>query len=138
MASLNKILLIGRLTREPELRYTPQGVAVATFTVAVDRPFKNQDGSVDTDFIKVVVWRKLAENVSKYLTKGSLVYVEGRLQLRSYEDSSGIKRKVSEVIAYTVQFLDKKGKEPLDTPEIVQDESFEEPIGDFSADDIPF
>ena len=103
----NRIILIGRLTRDPELRYTPSGQPVASFTLAVDRPFKNQNGEKETDFIDIVAWRKLAEQVSQYMTKGRLVAVEGRLQIRSYEakDGSG-KRKVAEVVADGVRFLD--------------------------------
>lgn len=104
---LNRIILIGRLTRDPELRYTPSGHPVAGFSLAVDRPFKGQDGQRQTDFIDVVAWRKLAEQVGQYAAKGRLVAVEGRLQIRSYEakDGSG-KRKVAEVVADAVRFLD--------------------------------
>jgi len=103
----NRIILIGRLTRDPELRYTPSGQPVTSFTLAVDRPFKNQNGEKETDFIDIVAWRKLAEQVSQYMTKGRLVAVEGRLQIRSYEakDGSG-KRKVAEIVADGVRFLD--------------------------------
>ena len=103
----NRIILIGRLTRDPELRYTPSGQPVASFSLAVDRPFKGQDGQKQTDFIDIVAWRKLAEQVGQYATKGRLVAVEGRLQIRSYEakDGSG-RRKVAEVVADAVRFLD--------------------------------
>lgn len=103
----NRIILIGRLTRDPELRYTPSGQPVASFSLAVDRPFKSQDGQKQTDFIDIVAWRKLAERVGQYATKGRLVAVEGRLQIRSYEakDGSG-RRKVTEVVADAVRFLD--------------------------------
>ncbi|MDO4540386.1 MAG: single-stranded DNA-binding protein [Syntrophomonadaceae bacterium] len=100
---LNRIILIGRLTRDPELRYTANGTAVATFTLAVDRRY-NRD---ETDFIDIVVWRGLAENCAKYLGKGRLAAVEGRLQIRSYEAQDGQKRKVAEVVADEVRFLDK-------------------------------
>ncbi len=107
---LNQIVLIGRLTRDPELRYTPgNGVPVATFTLAVDRPFTNQQGERETDFINIVTWRKLAENCANFLKKGSLSAVTGRLQVRSYDDSQGIRRKVAEVVADDVRFLDRKG-----------------------------
>ncbi|HOL18446.1 MAG TPA: single-stranded DNA-binding protein [Bacillota bacterium] len=110
---LNQIVLIGRLTRDPELRYTPgNGVPVATFTLAVDRPFTNQQGTRETDFIPVVTWRKLAETCSNYLQKGRLVAVTGRLQIRSYDDSEGNRRKVAEVVADQVRFLEwTKGNE---------------------------
>ena len=104
---LNNIVLIGRLTRDPDQRYTPNGVAVTNFTLAVDRGFTNKQGEKETDFIDVVVWQKLAENCASYLGKGRLVAVEGRLQIRSYDDKEGIRRKVAEVVARNVKFLDK-------------------------------
>ena len=104
---LNRIILIGRLTRDPELRYTPQGVPVASFSLAVDRPFANQQGQREADFIDCVAWRKLGETVGNHLTKGRLVAVEGRLQIRSYEAQDGSKRRVAEVIAENVRFLDR-------------------------------
>lgn len=109
---LNTIVLIGRLAQDPELRYTPQGVPAAQFTVAVDRPFTTQDGKRDADFIDCVAWRKLAETVGNYLKKGRLVAVQGRLQIRSYEAKDGTKRRVAEVICDTVRFLDRGAKEP--------------------------
>jgi len=105
---LNRIVLIGRLTRDPELRYVPSGHPVASFTLAVDRPFVNQQGERGTDFIDVVAWRRLAEQVTQHLNKGRLVAVEGRLQIRSYETQDGQKRKVAEVVADGVRFLDRK------------------------------
>ena len=105
---LNRIILIGRLTRDPELRYVPSGQPVASFTLAVDRPFVNQQGERGTDFIDIVAWRRLAEQVTTHLSKGRLVAVEGRLQIRSYETADGQKRKVAEVIADGVRFLDRK------------------------------
>lgn len=105
---LNRVVLIGRLTRDPELRYVPSGHPVASFSLAVDRPFANQQGERETDFIDIVAWRKLAEQVSQHLSKGRLVAVEGRLQIRSYETQDGQKRKVAEVVADAVRFLDRK------------------------------
>jgi single-strand DNA-binding protein len=105
---LNRIVLIGRLTRDPELRYVPSGHPVASFTLAVDRSFANQQGERETDFIDIVAWRKLAEQVSQHLSKGRLVAVEGRLQIRSYETQDGQKRRVAEVVADGVRFLDRK------------------------------
>lgn len=137
MASLNKIMLIGRLTRDPELRYTQQGNAVANFSLAVDRTFKNQQGETETDFIKVVVWRKLAETIGKFLKKGSLVFVEGSLQLNKYEDANNVKRTSAEVMASTIQFLDKKGKSD-NAPETASSEFDHMPVDDFTTDDIPF
>jgi single-strand DNA-binding protein len=104
---LNRVVLIGRLTRDPELRYVPSGQPVATFTVAVDRPFANQQGERGTDFIPIVAWRKLAEQASQYLSKGRLVAVEGRLQIRDYETQDGQKRRAAEVVADGIRFLDK-------------------------------
>jgi len=104
---LNKIILIGRLTRDPELRYTAGGVPVTKFNLAVDRPFSNQKGEREADFIDIVVWRAQAETCANYLSKGRLVAVEGRLQIRSYDDNQGIRRKAADVVADNVRFLDK-------------------------------
>lgn len=103
---LNTVILIGRLTRDPELRYTPAGVAVCHISLAVDRPFTNQQGERETDFIDVVCWRQEAERVAQYLVKGRKAAVQGRLQIRSYETQDGQRRKVAEVVADTVRFLD--------------------------------
>ena len=112
---MNTVILIGRLVRDPEFKYTPNGNVVTTFTLAVDRPFKNQNGEKETDFIPIVTWNKLAENCDKHLGKGRLVAVEGRLQIRNYETQDGQKRKVAEVVANSVQFLDRaKGEINLD------------------------
>lgn len=105
---MNTVILIGRLTRDPELRYTNSGHAVANFTLAVDRPFsKNKE----TDFIPIIVWQKQAEICAEYLLKGSQVAVEGRLQVRGYEDKQGNKRSATEVVASSVQFLDTRKRE---------------------------
>ena len=105
---MNKVILIGRLTKDPELRYTSSNTPVATFTLAVNRPFTNQSGEREADFINIVVWRKQAENCKNYINQGSQVAVEGRIQTRSYDDQNGQKRYVTEVIADNVQFLDTK------------------------------
>jgi len=102
---LNRVILIGRLTRDPELKYTTNGTAVATFSLAVNRKFNKEE----TDFIDVVVWKGLAENCANYLGKGRLAAVEGRLQVRTYETKDGQKRKITEVVADDVRFLDKGG-----------------------------
>ncbi len=102
---MNKIILIGRLTRDPELRYTPNGAAVCSFTLAVDRPFTTQGGNREADFINIVVWNKAGENCAKYLSKGRQAAVEGRLQIRSYDGNDGQKRYVTEVIADRVEFI---------------------------------
>jgi len=122
MANLNRVLFIGRLTREPELRYTPDGTPVANFTIAVNRSFANQKGEREADFIPIVVWRKQAEQCAEYLSKGSEVVVDGRLQIRSYEDRDGIKRKKSEVVAWGVQFLGRFKKEEPSPEEPVEAE----------------
>jgi single-strand DNA-binding protein len=108
---MNHIVLIGRLTRDPELRYTPNGVAVANFDLAVDRPTPNQQGEREADFIRIVSWQKQAEVVANYLKKGRLVAVEGRLQIRNYETQDGQKRKAAEVVANRVEFLEKSRDE---------------------------
>ncbi|WP_066398837.1 single-stranded DNA-binding protein [Cytobacillus eiseniae] len=103
---MNRVVLVGRLTKDPELRYTPNGVAVASFTLAVNRTFTNQQGEREADFINCVIWRKPAENVANYLKKGSLAGVDGRIQTRSYEGQDGKRVYVTEVQAESVQFLE--------------------------------
>jgi single-strand DNA-binding protein len=103
---LNRVILIGRLTADPTLRFTPNGVAVTTFTLAVDRLFTNQQGEKETDFINIVTWRGQAENCATYLNKGRLAAVDGRLQIRNYENNEGKKVYVSEVVADNVRFLE--------------------------------
>ena len=105
---LNRIILMGRLTRDPELRRTQSGTAVTSFSLAVDRDFKSQSGEKETDFIDVVVWRGTAEFVSKYFTKGRMAVVEGRLQIRDWTDREGGKRRSAEVVADNVYFGDSK------------------------------
>lgn len=105
---MNKVFLIGRLTKDPELRYTGSNIAVASFTVAVNRNFTSQNGEREADFINIVVWRKQAENVKNYINQGSQVAIDGRIQTRSYDDAEGKKRYVTEVVADNVQFLDTK------------------------------
>ena len=105
---LNKVCLTGRLTKDPELKYLQNGTAVTTFTLAVDRTFKNKNGKREADFINIVVWRKQAENVANYTHKGSLVAVAGRIQTRSYEGKDGQRRYITEVVAEEVHFLDSK------------------------------
>ncbi|HHU33202.1 MAG TPA: single-stranded DNA-binding protein [Clostridia bacterium] len=136
---LNKVILIGRLTRDPELRYTANGIAVATFTLAVDRPFTNQQGQREADFIRIVVWQKLAEICANNLGKGRLVAVEGRLQVRSYDTAEGQKRQISEVVAENVRFLDWPKDKPQ-SPAGQGSGNIDDPLGtgfDF-PDDLPF
>ena len=106
---LNRIILMGRLTRDPELRHTQTGTAVASFSLAVDRDFRNRDsGEKGVDFIDVVAWRNTAEFVSKYFTKGRMAVVEGRLQIRDWTDREGGKRRSAEVVADNIYFGDSK------------------------------
>lgn len=105
---MNKIILIGRLTKDPDLRYTPNGAAVCTFTLAVNRPYA-KDGEQDADFINIVVWNKSGENCAKYLEKGRQAAIEGRLQIRTYDGDDGKKRWVTEVVADRVEFIGGSG-----------------------------
>lgn len=123
---MNRIILVGRLAKDPELRYTQNGTAVCSFTLAVDRPYK-QEGGVSADFINIVVWNKAGENCAEYLAKGRRAAVDGRLQIRSYEDSSGARRYATEVIADRVEFLSRATKK----------EDFGTEV-DFDEGDIPF
>lgn len=130
---LNRVILIGRLTKDPELRYTPNGKAVASFTLAVDRQFSSQQGEKETDFIPIVVWQKQAENVANFIGKGSMVAVDGRLQVRTYEGKDGQKRWVTEVIAENVRFLDRREASGGSHAS----SSFGSEVA-FTEDDIPF
>jgi single-strand DNA-binding protein len=105
---LNRVVLVGRLTKDPELRYTPTGVAVANFTLAIDRNFKNAQGERETDFIPCVVYRQLAEFCANYLAKGKLAAADGRIQVRTYTGQDGQKRWVKEVVAENVHLLSPK------------------------------
>ena len=149
MSSLNKVMLIGRLTRDPEMRYTPSGQPVTSFSIATNRYASGQDGDRRefTDYHNIVAWnigkRALAEHVANYTRKGALVYVEGRLQTRSWEGQDGQKRKTTEVVANDVQFLDTRGGgegQPAATPGGAEDLPVaEEPgVRDVDPDDIPF
>ncbi|WP_182200112.1 single-stranded DNA-binding protein [Paraliobacillus salinarum] len=140
---INRTVLVGRLTKDPNLRYTPNGVAVANFTIAVNRPFTNQQGDQEADFVNCVIWRAPAENLAKYMTKGSLIGVDGRIQTRNFEGQDGKTVFVTEVLAGSVQFLESKNKSsasnqkqesPSDTNPL---EGHGEPI-DISDDDLPF
>lgn len=125
---MNSIILIGRLTKDPDLRYTQAGKAVCSFTLAVDRPYSGDNK--ETDFINIVVWNKVGENCAQYLSKGRKVAVQGRLQIRNYEDDKGYKKYITEVVANSVEFLefgDKKGS----------NEDFGIDV-DFDESDVPF
>ena len=112
---LNHIVLMGRLTRDPELRHTGNGTAVASFSLAVDRDYKGQSGEKETDFVDIVAWRSTADFVSKFCTKGRMTVVEGRLQLRDWTDKDGGKRRSAEVVAEHVYFGDSKQRFESDT-----------------------
>lgn len=114
---LNRVVLIGRLTKDPELRYTPNGVATTSFTLAVERPFKTKDGEKETDFIPIVTWRQTAEACANYLKKGRLCAVEGRMQVRHYE-KEGSRIYVTEIVADNVRFLERgEARSPQEIPE---------------------
>lgn len=130
--SLNVVALVGRLTRDPQLKRTAQGEAVTSFTLAVNRNY-TKDGQQQADFINCIVWRKLAENVERYCSKGSLVGVEGRIQTRSYENNQGQRVYVTEIVCDSVQFLETKKAESNNQVYNNQPNSF-----DISNDDIEF
>ena len=158
MASLNRVMLIGNLTRDPELRYIPSGSAVTSFTIAMNRVFKLQTGEKkeEVSFVRVVVWGRLAEVCNDYLKKGRPVFVEGRLQSRSWDDkNSGEKRNTLEVIAQNIQFLGQGGGTgagagaargarggEADIPEMsgseIPDVQLEEAPGKSGEDEVPF
>lgn len=132
---LNKIILMGRLTHDPELRRTQNGTAVTGFSLAVERDFKDEDGKRATDFVDIVAWRAAAEFVAKYFTKGRMAMVEGRLQIRDWKDKDGNNRRSAEVVAEHVYFGDSKQRSESDTPpasgdfrEIPKDEEGELPF----------
>lgn len=126
---LNRIVIIGRLTRDPEMRQTPSGTAVCAFTLAVDRSFKSAAGERETDFIPVVAWRQLGETCGRYLAKGKLAAVDGRLQIRTYQAQDGSKRTAAEVVAENVRFLSPKSEPNVDDGDV----TLAPPL-----DDIPF
>lgn len=140
---MNKVILIGNLTADPELRSTGSGTSVCTFRLAVERRFSSRDGERQTDFINVVAWRQLGENCAKFLSKGRQAAVSGSLQIRSYEDKDGVKRTAAEVVADDVQFLrdgrtqgDGGSRIPL-PPEPAQNAEFA-PFTDVDDDSLPF
>lgn len=146
---MNKAILIGRLTKDPEVRTTTSGVPVTTFTLAVNRNFKNQAGEYEADFILCVAYRKQAENIGRYVGKGSKVAVEGRIQTRSYENNQGQRVYVTEIICDSVEFLDSKRdtqqqstgyQQPYEqTQDTQQDNIFHNSSNvDISEDDLPF
>ena len=137
---INNVVLVGRLTRDPELRYTPSNVAVATFSLAVNRNFKNQAGDYEADFISCIMWRQQAENFANWLKKGALVGITGRIQTRIYDNQQGQRVYVTEVVAESFQILEKKDNSANNASMENQiPPSFEKtnPM-DISDDDLPF
>ena len=151
---INNVVLVGRMTRDAELRYTPSNQAVATFTLAVNRNFKNQNGEREADFINVVIWRQQAENLANWAKKGALIGVTGRIQTRSYDNQQGQRVYVTEVVAESFQLLESRASRegqggnynsPYQTPakSIPNFTREESPFGannpmDISDDDLPF
>lgn len=139
---MNKTILIGRLTKDPELKYTPNNIAVCQFTIAVNRPFTNQAGEREADFIPCIVWREQAENLAKYQSKGNQVAVEGRIEVRSYDDKDGTKKYVTTVVCDTVQYLDSKKETQtiVEKPRLENVNPFKnaEKTIDIKNDDLPF
>ena len=138
---MNRTVLVGRLTKDPDLRYTANGTAVAQFTLAVNRTFTNQQGEREADFINIVVWKKAAENAANYLKKGSLAGVDGRIQTRNYDGQDGKRVYVTEVVADSVQFLEPKnqntggqGQSNTNTPNYNQNAN----TGQYGANNDPF
>lgn len=135
---LNRFVAGGRLTRDPEMKYTPQGVAVTNFAVAVDRNYKGANGERGVDFFDCVAWRKTAETIANTLTKGRLITLEGRLENRSYEAKDGTKRRVTEVIVDNFNYMDSaKGQEGRGAPPIGSVQEVRDAGYDF-PDDLPF
>ena len=130
---LNKVVIMGRFTKAPELRRTGSGTAVTSFSLACDRDFKSQSGEKETDFIEVVAWKNTAEFVSKYFSKGRMAVVEGRLQIRDWTDKAGNKRTTAEVVADNVYFADSKRSESNEN----QKENFNALSGRVSDDFVP-
>lgn len=141
---LNRVVLVGRMVQDAELKYTPSGVAVSNFRLAVNRPFKNKEtGENEADFINIVVWRRPAENTAQYTKKGSLVGIDGRLQSRTYEGNDGKTVFVTEVVADSVQFLDSKGSSSKASSQQEKVEAYNNELEkhneiDISDSDLPF
>jgi single-strand DNA-binding protein len=141
--TLNKVMLIGRLGQDPELKYTASGAAVLTLSIATNTSYKGQDGNAveHTEWHRVVLWRKLAEIMAQYAKKGSRVYVEGKLATRSWDDKDGVKKYTTEITADQMQLLDSRGdkavSEPVDVPPPTDQPAFDGPSNN-EADDLPF
>ena len=141
--TLNKVMLIGRLGQDPELKYTTSGTALVTLSVATNTAYKGQDGNLveNTEWNRVVAWRKTAEVISNYAKKGTRVYVEGRLQTRSWEDQNGVKKYMTEIVADSIQLLETKGEAQSggrsEGPSTPPEPDMPEPTTE-EADDLPF
>lgn len=138
---LNSICLVGRLTKDPELRYTQSNQAVATFSLAVKRNFKSQNGEREADFINCVIWRQQAENLANWAKKGALIGITGRIQTRSYENQQGQLVYVTEVVAEQLQLLEnRKDRESNSQPTVDNHQNFAQQAEPFSIDDdsLPF
>lgn len=137
--SVNKVILIGNLGQDPELKYTSAGVAVATFTLATNESWKDQDGNMQerTQWHNLVAWRKLAEICGEHLKKGSKIFVEGRLQYRTYDDKNGVKRYVTEIVLDQMMMLDSRSSSQASSPATTPPAQTEE-TGAEKVDDLPF
>ena len=131
---MNKIILIGNLTRDPELSETPSGTAYCRFSIAVNRDFANADGEKETDFFNIVAWKGLAETIGKFMAKGRKIAIVGRLQNRSYEDKDGVKRTVTEIVANEVEFLSAGGEQNNEKKKDLK----LEPVTEEEEDNLPF
>ncbi len=135
---MNKVYLIGNLTRDPELAETTSGIKVCRFAIAVNRTYAGSDGNRETDFFNITVWRTQAENCGKYLKKGSKVAIVGSLQNRSYEDKEGIKRNVTDIIASEVEFLASRSSQDGASEEVQSSHKERPKLEPVSDDDLPF
>lgn len=135
---MNKVILVGNLTRDPDLSETPSGVAVCKFAIAVTRDYANGDGERETDFFNVTVWRGRAENCAKYLKKGNKVAIVGSLQNRSYEDKDGIRRNVTDVIANEVEFLTPRNAQSDGDVTVVTEKRAAPQLEPIDDNDLPF
>jgi single-strand DNA-binding protein len=135
---MNKVILVGNLTRDPELSETPSGIAVCRFSIAVSRDFANAEGNREADFFNITVWRGRAENCGKYLKKGNKVAVVGRLQTRSYDDKDGNKRYVTDIVADEVEFLTPRGASESDDIEAVSSRREQPRLEAIDDNQLPF
>ena len=135
---MNKVILVGNLTRDPELTETPSGVAVCRFSIAVSRDYANSEGNRETDFFNITVWRGRAEVCGKYLKKGNKVAIVGSIQTRSYEDKDGIKRNVTDIVANEVEFLTPKGAGADSDEEVVSSKRERPQLEAIDDNQLPF